>query len=65
MDEALKNDAELSVYYLYGRLAGRHYLSEGADMHSFTTEGLPPGIYLVRIQEYNKVIFSAKLVIVK
>jgi hypothetical protein len=65
MDEALKNDAELSVYNLYGRLAGRHYLSEGADMHSFTTEGLPPGIYLVRIQEYNKVIFSAKLVIVK
>jgi hypothetical protein len=65
MDEALKNDAELSVYNLYGRLAGRHYLSEGSDMHSFTTEGLPPGIYLVRIQEYNKVIYSAKLVIVK
>ena len=65
MDEALENDAVLSVYNLYGRMAGRHYMQAGDASLSFTTAMLPPGIYLVRIQEHNKVIYSAKLVIVR
>ena len=63
MDWALENDAVLSVFSLYGQLAGRHYLSEGDNSLSFTTGTLPPGIYLVRIQEDNRVVYSAKLVI--
>ncbi len=65
MDEPLENDAVLSVYNLYGRMAGRHYMQAGDASLSFTTAMLPPGIYLVRIQEHNKVIYSAKLVIVR
>lgn len=65
MEEVLKSDAVLFVYNLYGQLASRHYLPEGTASFSFSTESLPQGIYLVRIQEGNKAIFSAKLVIAR
>jgi Secretion system C-terminal sorting domain len=63
MEDGLESDAVLSVYNLYGQLASSYYLSEGDASFSFSTEGLPQGIYLVRIQQGGSTAFSSKLVI--
>lgn len=64
MQEAIKGEVELSIYNLYGQKLEVHLLGGMTD-YSFSTENMPQGIYLVRIQQGKEIIYSTKLVIAR
>ena len=65
MQEAIEGNAELFIYNLYGQAVKNHPLQNGIAEHSFSTEDLPQGIYLVRIKKGKETIYTSKLVIAR
>ena len=64
-DNSSKDDQDVLLYDLNGKVVRNAVLSKGDKDVTFETAGLSPGIYFVKVLEKGRLLFSTKLAIHK